>query len=459
MRLRTLLMTGLGIMVSLLVAAGLLIVHTQTSFYLSQLDVRLGTLKLAAAQAIKRGAVQPAPSATEVGKPKLAAALSDVYVGWIPRAGQLRAITEPLDEQGVTPVLKPGISYPNPTTVPTLGGNGDPIRVVTFPLRDGGLGVAGMSLAEVQEARADLIGNLLAIFGFALAITGAVFFWMLRLGLAPIIRVTQTARAISAGDTSARVETFPAGTEAADLGRAFNLLVDSNQQNQDRLRQFVADASHELRTPLMALTGYTSLYSAGAFSDRDSLDDAMHRMHSESVRMTGLVADLLLLAELDHEPCLELGRVDLVPIVTGLAADMRALDPDRAITVHAPARAIVSGDQDRLTQAIAVLTSNAIRHTPAGTPIELQVEQGLDVVVLEVTDHGAGIPAADIPHIFDRFYRSDAARTRRRGGAGLGLAIASALVDAHGGRLGVDSAGGRGATFWVELPSLSPHDR
>ena len=118
-----------------------------------------------------------------------------------------------------------------------------------------------------------------------------------------------------------------------------------------------------------------------------------------------------------------------------------------------PHSAIVTGDRDRLTQVFAGLTTNALRHTPPGTPIDLRVSQNPTTVRVEVTDHGPGIAPDDLPKVFDRFYRADVARARASGGSGLGLAIASAIVHAHGGTVGVESPPGRGATFWVELPA------
>jgi two-component system OmpR family sensor kinase len=450
MSLRIRILTGLGIIVTLLVTAGLLIVRSQTAFYADQVDSRLEALAQSTTQAVKRGA----PGATDpaVDNPRLAAALADTYVGWLSSDGQLYTVTTPASDPRITPVLAPGNTYPTATTVPTTGGSVDTMRIIGFPMRDGSTAIAGRSLLELESARSRLTRTLLMTFGIVLAVTGAVFWWMLRLGLSPITRVTDVARAISAGATTARVEEFPTGTEAQDLGQAFNLLVDTNQATHAQLRQFVADASHELRTPLMALTGYTSLYSAGGFPDRVSLDDAMHRMHSESTRMTGLVEDLLLLAQLDSGPQLAHTTIDLVPIVTGLASDLRALDPTRVVTSQTPDHCIVTGDPDRLTQAIAVLTSNAIRHTPEGSPIEIRVEDHGTAARIEVTDHGPGIPAQDLDLIFDRFYRADTARSRATGGTGLGLSIAAALVEAHSGRIGVRSTPGLGSTFWIELP-------
>lgn len=169
--------------------------------------------------------------------------------------------------------------------------------------------------------------------------------------------------------------------------------------------------------------------------------------------MGRLVEDLLLLTEMDQGSVRATGPVDIVEVMTDLAGDLEVIDPDRVVSVDMPRSAIVAGDRDRLTQVFAGLTTNALRHTPAGTPIDLRVSQSHTTVRVEVTDHGPGIAPQDLPRVFDRFYRADVARARASGGTGLGLAIASAIVRAHGGAVGVESPPGRGATFWVELPA------
>jgi two-component system OmpR family sensor kinase len=147
------------------------------------------------------------------------------------------------------------------------------------------------------------------------------------------------------------------------------------------------------------------------------------------------------------------GPVNVVEIMTDLAGDLQVIDPERSVSVDMPASAIVTGDRDRLTQVFAGLTTNALRHTPPGTPIDLRVSQTPTTVRVDVTDHGPGIATQDLPKVFDRFYRADVARARASGGSGLGLAIAAAIVHAHGGTVGVESPPGQGATFWVELPA------
>jgi len=455
MSLRTRLLVGLGIIAGLLVVSGLLILGIQRAFLVGQLDDRLyRQVQNATAQVAAGGELTGAGP----GQQRQARGLADVYLGVLTGSG-LDTVNTPATDPGLTPGLDPQDLLPSPSTVPATGGDADRMRLITSGLPDGGTLVLGRSMGEVDAALAGLRSTLLLVGSVLLAVIALVFWWMHRLGIDPILRVTRVARAISAGDTSQRVEPFPTGTEAHDLGTAFNQLVDTSVTTQERLRQFVADASHELRTPLVTLKGYAALHGAGGLPDEQSTADAMRRIKQEADRMGRLVDDLLLLAELDRGPTLSLGSIDLVGIVEDLAGDLRAVDPDRVITVQAPGSAVVLGDRDRLTQVVAALTNNALRHTPTGTSIDLQVRSTLASVRIEVADHGPGIAADDVPKVFDRFYRGDVARARASGGSGLGLAIASAIVAAHGGTVGVQSPPGGGATFWAELPTAGPPAR
>jgi len=165
-----------------------------------------------------------------------------------------------------------------------------------------------------------------------------------------------------------------------------------------------------------------------------------------------LVDELLLLARLDQGRPLERTPVDLAAVAADAVSDARAVDPSRHIVLSAPDPEIVSGDEIRLRQVVANLMTNALAHTPAGSPIEVSVGERGDDVVVEVRDHGRGLSEDELVHVFEPFYRSDPSRHRERGGAGLGLAIVSAIVEAHGGTVRVDSAPGEGARFLVEIP-------
>jgi two-component system OmpR family sensor kinase len=282
------------------------------------------------------------------------------------------------------------------------------------------------------------------------------------------------------------------------------------RRSEERMRRFVADASHELRTPLTAMRGYAEYYrqrggvaqpgGAGAAhpagdpaaaspearaaagpdastgSDtaataasangngsltKADLDRIMQRVEQESARMGVLVEDMLLLARLDQQRPIEHRPVDLLTLALDAVQDARMIAPERSIelTVGSGAAFLVLGDEVRLRQVIGNLMSNALTHTPDGTPVEVRVlagpRQPVPSVVLEVTDQGPGLRPEQAERVFERFYRADAARTRKAGGTGLGLAIVAALVAAHGGTVALDTAPGQGSTFRMTLP-LAP---
>lgn len=448
MSLQARMLAGLAIIAGLLVVAGILVLRVQQDFLVGQLDDQMGRQVGNATAAVSGGTTDQAES----GRQRRARGMVDLYLGVLSSSG-LTTLGTPATDPKLTPVLDPSDPPSSAATVPASGGEAEQMRVLTTALPSGDTLVVGRSMASIDAALAGLRATLLIVGAVLLAVMALVFWWMRRLGLDPILRVTRVARTISSGDTSQRVETFPAGTEAHDLGAAFNQLVETNESTQARLRQFVADASHELRNPLVTLKGYAALYGAGGLADQASTDDAMRRIKQEANRMGRLVEDLLLLTEMDQGPVQVAGAVDVVELVSDIAGDIEVIDPERAVSLDAPGSAIVTGDRDRLTQVFAGLTTNALRHTPPGTPIDLRVSQSPVTVRVEVTDHGPGIAPQDLARVFDRFYRADVARARASGGSGLGLAIASAIVRAHGGTVGVESSPGRGATFWVELPA------
>ena len=448
MTLRSRLLIALGAVIALLLIAGYVIFRVQSATLLQQVDSRFDSLRRPAMSA---AAIAP-PTPSDPPNVRGQRSLADLYVGRLEVNGAMVSVVTPESDPGATPVLDAGRSYAAPTTVETVGGSGERMRVVAFAGPTGASAVVGQPLGDVDAASATLARNLMGIGALLLGVIALVFWWMVRLGLRPIAQVTGVARAIGAGDTSQRVPGFPEGTEAQELGQAFNRLVEENEVAQARLRQFVADASHELRTPLATLSGYAALRAAGGLSDPASVDDAMRRIRQEALRMGGLVDDLLLLAEMDRGPDFRHDRVDLVAVVTGLVSDARAIDPSRSFGLDGPTEAVVVGDANRLTQVVGALLDNARKHTPAGCAVGVQVLAQGDFWRVEVADHGPGLGPEDAAHVFDRFYRADAARARATGGSGLGLAIASGIVAAHQGRIGVESTLGQGCTFWVELP-------
>ncbi|WP_426572072.1 sensor histidine kinase [Aquihabitans sp. McL0605] len=314
-------------------------------------------------------------------------------------------------------------------------------------------------LYEVDES----INRLLTIQAIAAAIIlatlGLVTFWVLRLGVRPVKQMTDVAKAIGDGDLSQRIpETVP-GTEAGELGIALNHMMgrieyafDERARSEGRLRQFVADASHELRTPVTTIRGYAELYRLGGLQTDHDLDEAMRRTEQEATRMGQLVSDLLDLARLDQGRPLSMGPVDLSALAADAVADAKAVEPARPIELDAPEPAVVVGDEAHLRQILANLVANARVHTDVGTPVRVAVRGDTDQVVLEVADRGDGMAPEVAAHAFERFYRADPARTRNRGGSGLGLSIVAGTVAAHGGSIALETAPGQGTTIRITLP-------
>jgi two-component system OmpR family sensor kinase len=330
-----------------------------------------------------------------------------------------------------------------------------------------------------------------------IAVDAAVLLALLGLGyvlvhrtLRPLRRIETAASAISAGDLTQRMLHGHPKTEIGRLSRslngmlgqiesAFSAQADSEAEalrSEAHMRQFAADAGHELRTPLASIRGITELYRQGA-ADSRQVPDLMRRIENEAIRMGLLVEDLLLLARLDQERPLARDRVHLVALAADSITAARARSADRTIElcVEQPSRAlrvngtvdgtdsdgvgesVVIGDENRLRQALDNLLTNAVRHTPADTPITVRVRPA-DAgghCLLEVADTGPGLSAEDAAHVFERFYRSDPsrARTTTQQGSGLGLAIVAAIAQAHGGNATVRSRLGHGACFTLSLPA------
>jgi two-component system OmpR family sensor kinase len=284
-----------------------------------------------------------------------------------------------------------------------------------------------------------------------LAALAALALWIIRISLRPLRRIEETAGAITAGDLSHRVEQADPQTEVGRVGAALNNMLDRIEASDRRLRRFIADASHELRTPLAAVRAYAELFDRGAAARPDDLERSMSGITRESERMSLLVDDLLLLARLDEGRPLERKPVDLATVAGEAVDAARVVEPGRPIEL-AVEPATVTGDEDRLRQALDNLLANARAHTPAGTPVSVELRRVDGRAELSVADHGSGLTEEQAARVFERFYRADSSRTRASGGAGLGLSIAAAVAEAHGGTAEVRPTPGGGATFVITLP-------
>jgi two-component system OmpR family sensor kinase len=318
--------------------------------------------------------------------------------------------------------------------------------------------VIATSLHDVDATLHRLFLVELLVTALVLAALAALALWVVRVGLRPLDAIGQTAAAIAAGDLSRRVDRAEERTEVGRLGLALNAMLAqiesafrAREASERKLRRFVADASHELRTPLAAVRAYAELFDRGAEHRPADLARSMSGISRESERMSLLVDDLLLLARLDEGRPLEREPVALDEVVSESVETARAVEPARPVALDAAPVAVV-GDRERLRQIVDNLLANVRAHTPPGTPVRVAVVRDGGDAVVSVADDGPGLDAEQAAHVFERFYRTDASRSRESGGVGLGLSIVAAIAEAHAGSASVTAAPGQGATFRIELP-------
>ncbi len=350
----------------------------------------------------------------------------------------------------------------------TAGTNWRVVAIGVTANGQNGVVIIGLPLTPVDKVMEHAV---LVVVGVGLLTLVLAFFiatWTVARSFRPLAKVEKTAAAIAAGDLSRRVEVDNPHTEVGRLGGSLNAMLAhieasfaARAASEGRMRRFAADASHELRTPLVTIRGFSELYRHGALATKDDVAMAMGRIESEAKRMGSMVEDLLMLARLDEQRPLQLKPVDLQLLAHDAVVDTKASSGDRTITLTgldgaSPTAAPVQGDEAKLRQVIGNLVGNALRYTPEGSPIELAVgvrtTPASSVSVIEIRDHGPGIPEAETNKIFERFYRADTSRTRETGGSGLGLAIVAAIVGSHGGTVQVAETDGGGATLVVSLP-------
>lgn len=313
--------------------------------------------------------------------------------------------------------------------------------------------VSGAPMEDIANTVQRLI--TIQVVTFALALAALVVFGraMLRRGLQPLSDMVYTAHGITSHDLTESASRLPlradrpgGGSEVEELRTAFNTMLEHiddslavRAQAEQRLRRFVADASHELRTPLMSVRGYADLFQYAAANAPEERDKHLARLRAEAARMGVLLDDLLLLARLDAaevETPLRMESADLVELVGQAADAFRASHPGHPLTlVPGPDAVTLRMDPHRIRQVLDNLLTNAAVHTPPGTPVSIEVSVSAATALVRVADRGPGIPPGDRDRVFDRFYRVDKARSRDRGGSGLGLAVARSLVRAHGGTL------------------------
>ena len=398
---------------------------------------------------------------------------SDLYVAFLSSDGAVERTlsspidTELLDEPDLPPLSSAAVAEQGrtPITVPSTSGDGD-WRVLYRQQGNGSIAVA-RSLSEVETITQRLWVVMLVVGSVVVVMVGLLATWLVRRSLRPLRAVETTATEIAEGDLSQRVPPFPPTTEAGQVSRAMNTMLDQvesafdsrsaalaeAQASEESMRRFVADASHELRTPLTSIKGFAELFRQGAIT-QGQVPLTFARIEGEADRMAGLVADLLVLARLEQEQSQEPHPVDLLASCLETVHLAKAAYPDRDLHVVPSSESgqapIVMGDNTQLMQILRNLVTNALTYSEG--PVVVRVDTGGQDAVVEVVDNGPGVPTESEARIFDRFYREDVSRTRDSGGSGLGLSIVRGLAEAHGGSVGVRANPDGGAIFWVRLP-------
>jgi signal transduction histidine kinase len=327
--------------------------------------------------------------------------------------------------------------------------------------------LVGRPVSAISSQVRGLVRTELITGAVLLALVALCGSWLIGRGLAPLGRMARTADLVtSSGNLTARMPDSNDDHETGRLAGAINTMLDRIQQafgarleSEQKVRQFAADASHELRTPLTTIRGYAELYRQGALGPGE-LPNAMRRIEQEADRMSMLVAELLELARLDRESSLDLTETDLAALARDAVADARAVEPDRPVTADVPPSLVVTADEPRIRQVLANLLGNVRAHTPPGTAATVRLYPAGGGAVLEVSDDGPGLSAADAALAFDRFHRGARHGDGSGGGggnsdatgSGLGLSIVAAIAAAHGGYARLRSAPGAGTTVHLWIP-------
>jgi two-component system OmpR family sensor kinase len=477
-RLRTALLANASLRVRVMAVAAFLVMITSVvmgslgttllhGYLLGRGDQQLRDFAAVASRNLAGGPPR-LPQGRQPGQPSRPSQPLQFLIEIIAADGRISVTEAPLHHGSLPRVASSRLKDPQgPFTAPAAGDPGHSWRVLVRTLPGGRHAVVAFSLDNLNSTVtrleiADAVAGAVAI-----VLLAGIGLPLVRISLAPLARIEKTAAAIAAGDLSRRIDHPSRRTEVGRLAGALNTMLARIEaayrsreegearalDSEDRMRRFVADASHELRTPLTSVRGLAEFsLQQGTDASHAELIRLMALIQQEAARMGRLVDDLLLLAQFDQDRPLERRPVDLSSIAVRAVVGARLIQPDRPITLHADAPVVVDGDAERLRQVLDNLIGNALQHTPRGTAVTVSVAQQAGQAQLTVRDSGPGLAADQASQVFERFYRTDRARTRARGGTGLGLSIAAALTAAHAGTITVDTQPGRGAAFQVRLP-------
>jgi heavy metal sensor kinase len=315
---------------------------------------------------------------------------------------------------------------------------------------------SGVPYHQIEVVLHGLLVTFAIYMPFIISLAVVSGYWLMRRSLQPVDEITKRAEGITSTNLSERLPVIRTGDELERLSSSLNRMIERLDQAFQHVNRFSADASHELRTPLtilqLELEGIAQSHRLNP-----SLTDQIGSALEETHRMSHIVENLLAISRLDAgEVKMDKTPLDLGDLAASTAEQMRLLAEEKSIffRTNVANGICVEGDRSRLQQVIVNLVANAIKYTQEGGEVEVSVRRDGDTAVLEVADNGAGISAHALPHVFERFYRADKARSRNSGGAGLGLAIVKAICTAHGTEIKVSSEEGHGSRFTVALPFL-----
>ncbi len=334
-------------------------------------------------------------------------------------------------------------------------------RIVALPLNRA-LGSVVVALpTNTNRQIINEYGNIGGRFGIFLIVLSGLSIWLtITSALRPLREVERTAQSVKAGQFSSRLVERHGKTEIGRLNNALNSMLDSiesavrgKDKTLEQMRRFVSDASHELRTPLVTVRGYAELYRMGAIKKPKDVAEAMDRIESEAIRMSGLVESLLTLTRMDELGKLTTQKVRIESIAGPVIKDASVANPKVKFELEDETNNLeIDLDADRIKQVLTNLVTNASRFAPEGSTVTVKAAREIKNLKVSVIDHGEGIPEPLQEKVFDRFYRADNSRNRETGGSGLGLAIARSIVNAHSGKIWTEATAGGGATFCFEIP-------
>jgi heavy metal sensor kinase len=364
----------------------------------------------------------------------------------------------PLPAAALATALGGRPAYTSVDVIRERGGGTAVWRELVVAVVDHGRTIGILQVAHSQDDERDALGQLALLMLIAIplalifAIAGGLF--LAERALRPIDRITRAAAQISSEDLSRRLNLPKRGDEIGVLAETFDAMIDRMDRAFQQQRQFTADVSHELRTPLAVMIGQAEV----ALSRPRTAEEyrrVLGGMGAEAQRMNRVVGEMLMLARADAAQApLDREPVDLRAVVQEVCLTLSSVADENgvglALTPGVPV--VVSGDQTRLTQLVVNLVDNALTYTPRGGLVTVTVEQNSRHAILRVADTGIGIAAEHLPHLFERFYRVDPSRSRAAGKTGLGLSICQWIVQAHGGKIAVESQPKVGTTFTVSLP-------